>query len=130
MDAEAGGMSYYIYGLRVIGDTECRYVGMTSRQPEDRLKAHVAQSDRRVRWANPDPLQIWLHENKGNVEAFKIGKVETEAEARAMERTIIALSLRLGQRLFNRWHVPNELRVGWKPYNTVKRLFPKAVVAA
>lgn len=110
-------MSYCIYGFRLTGDVECRYVGMTSRTPKARLADLTAEA----RWYSnvftdrvaPDGLKQWLLDNKGNVDAFNIGKVETKREALDMERTLIALVLQLGHRLLNVQHVPYGQRIGW-----------------
>lgn len=112
-------MSFYIYGLRVRGDPECRYVGMTSRQPDDRLRAHASQAaswEKRAWGQPPDPegFTAWLTANKGNIEAFKIAKAETKAEARITERAIANLILRLDHRLFNTWLIPADKRIAWK----------------
>jgi hypothetical protein len=118
-------MSFYIYGIRIAGDTECRYVGMTSKQPEDRLYAHSREAIARVarKWIALDPecFQQWLADNHSNVEAFKIAKVDTKAEALATEKAIVALCLRLNHRLFNHWLVPADKRIAWKPSPYRKR---------
>jgi hypothetical protein len=113
-------MSYTVYGLREKGDREVRYVGFTRHSPDERLRNHVSQS----RWSpHLWPLRGWLCDNKGAVEAFAISSVETEAEARAMEKVIIALCLRLNQRLLNSDHVPRHLRiVSWSPRPDAKQV--------
>jgi hypothetical protein len=98
---------FYVYGLRLKGDREVRYIGETSGPPELRLHLHYAAA----RKDRIGPLGGWLLEHEGDVEAFKIAAVESKLEARATERTIIALCLRLNQRLFNRAGVPHELRI-------------------
>jgi hypothetical protein len=111
-------MSYYIYGFRIKGDPECRYVGQTSRTPEDRLFAETSYAKRSQRWFGrdneihrPDGFYQWLIDHDGDIEAFRLAKVETRAEALATERVMVALVLRLGHRLFNRHLVPAELRI-------------------
>lgn len=110
-------MSYYVYGLRVRGDVECRYIGATKHKPELRLSqltsAAREQRERVPHREHPDGLYAWLLNNRGNIEAFKIAKVDTGVEARAMEKTIIALVLRLGSRLLNVAHVPDDQRIGY-----------------
>lgn len=100
-------MRIFVYGLRLKGDRETRYVGETSGPPEYRLHLHYAAAKK----GRIGPLGDWLLANEGAVEAFKIAEVETRAEARATERAIIALCLRMDQRLFNRAGVPRELRI-------------------
>jgi hypothetical protein len=100
-------MTLYVYGLRLIGDREVRYIGETQGPPEYRLHLHyVAARNRRL-----GAFGKWLLANEGKIEAFKIASAETRREARAIERAIIALSLRLNQRLFNIAGVPRELRL-------------------
>jgi hypothetical protein len=100
-------MTFYVYGLRLKGDREVRYVGETSGPPEFRLHLHYAAA----RKARLGALGDWLLSHDGDVEAFKIALVDTRKEARASERAIIALCLRLNQRLFNIAGVPRELRL-------------------
>jgi hypothetical protein len=115
-------VSYYIYGFRLGGDPECRYVGQTKRDPRLRLEAYVSQA-RRIKqniernWGkpiNPDGFYEWLIRNEGNIEVFKIAKVETRQEALATEKAIVALVLRLEHRLFNRHLVPADKRIEWR----------------
>lgn len=110
-------MSFYIYGLRLRGDHHCRYIGMTAFTPKRRLtELNGAASERRKSSRySPDGLSAWLLDNKGNVEAFKIAKAETAAEARMTERTIITLALQLGLKLLNVQHVPDDQRIGYIP---------------
>lgn len=105
-------MSFYIYGLRLVGERECRYVGMTSHNAQSRLRK-LAEDARAGR--NSGGLRDWLLENDGQIEAFHIAKVDTRSEAHATERAIVALLLRLDHRLLNFWLVPPESRIGWKP---------------
>jgi hypothetical protein len=115
-------VSFYIYGLRLGGDPECRYIGQTAHDPETRLSSLTKQADRAMKSAargygpkrNPDGFHAWLSNNRGNVEAFKIAKVATRAEAHAMERVIVALVLRLEHRLFNTHLVPADRRIAWR----------------
>lgn len=109
-------MTHCIYGFRLVGDTECRYVGMTTHEPADRLKYRMGEARRFVRWkiADPDGLHQWLLKNEGTVEAFTIAKAGTRADALETERAIVAVVLCLGHRLFNHWLVPSHKRIGWK----------------
>jgi hypothetical protein len=115
-------VSYYIYGLRISGDPECRYVGQTAGDPQRRLESLLSGARRMKRHRdrgygtplNPDGFDLWLVGNAGNIDAFKIAKVETRAEALATERAIVALVLRLEHRLYNRHLVPAEKRIDWR----------------
>ena len=109
-------MSFYVYGLRLKGDLECRYIGQTGKAPEDRLIDRIRQSRHHVKigyCAHPDGLSQWVAANADNIEVFRIAKTETRQEARATERVIIALVLRLGHRLLNLEGVPPEQQIGW-----------------
>jgi hypothetical protein len=100
---EGCGVSpFYVYGLRLKGDREVRYIGETSGPPELRLHLHYAAA----RKGRIGALGAWLLENEHNVEALKIAGVDTRELARATERTLIALCLRLDHRLFNIAGVP------------------------
>lgn len=101
---------FYVYGLRVKEDREVRYVGETNSLPEFRLYGHYANA-RCDREYLHSALTDWLLENEGNVEAFKIGAADTREEARGLEKAVIALCLRLNQRLFNRTGVPRDLHI-------------------
>lgn len=124
-------MTFYVYGLRLKGDIECRYVGQTGKaSPERRLAESINDAKQRVKEArrlHPDGIHCWLANNAENIEAFKIGGVDTREQARAMERTIIALVLRLGHRLLNVSGVPEEQRIGYIPtlYTQEKRAAAK-----
>lgn len=99
-------MRWTVYGLRLKGDREVRYIGQTQRSLEDRLFNHFSAA-RHVAGG----LCGWLRVNADEVEAFKIAYTDNLDEARATERVVIALCLRLNHRLFNRAHVPAELRL-------------------
>jgi len=89
---------YTIYGLRLIGDKEVRYVGQTRHHLDTRLAGHFG----RRRGVTDSPLQVWLHENRPQVECVKLGFADQPDEARAIENVFIALCGRLDHRLFNR----------------------------
>lgn len=98
-------MMIYVYGLRLKGDTEVRYIGQTSQYLDLRLKGHfsAAQCMRQG-----EALATWLVRNEPQIEIFKIGAVDSKAEGLAMERALIAFCLRLNHRLFNRRLLPVE----------------------
>jgi hypothetical protein len=100
-------MKFYIYGLRLKGSHEVRYIGQTVYDPAHRLTNHFLHAKQHMR---PTTFVCWLLENGENVEAFKIALVESREEARGTERAVIALCLRLNHRLFNRHGVPADLR--------------------
>lgn len=87
-----------IYGLRLKGDREVRYVGQTNDAPIVRLASHLKAATRAVH--NPE-LCEWLRSNRPNIEAFAIAKVATRQEALSHERVIVALCRRLNHRLLN-----------------------------
>lgn len=101
-------MSYTVYGLRLIGDKEARYIGQTGKPLDRRLAVHHAES--KVQYI-PSPLCVWLMENKPQVEAFPILTVATRTDAHRAEREAVEFCLALNHRLFNRCLVPRELRI-------------------
>lgn len=103
-------MSYTIYGLRLNGDREVRYIGQTSNSPLSRLKCLTSEAKMYGRRPT-EGFGGWLLDNQGTIEAFEIDRVETRAQANLREREIVSFCLCLNQRLFNHWLVPAELRI-------------------
>lgn len=101
-------MTYTVYGLRLRGEREARYIGFTRVSLDVRLARHIAATIDRN---SNRPVVPWLKENRDRVEAFAIAKCETGPEARATESVVIALCLRLNQRLLNTAQVPPHLHV-------------------
>lgn len=99
-------MTYAVYGLRLNGDKEVRYVGFT-RKGEQRLRQHFYMNAYRA----GSPMADWLRENRKTVEFFTIWEADTSGMALALERGTIEMCLRLGHRLFNHIHVAPELRI-------------------
>ena len=96
---------FTVYGIRVRGTSEVRYVGFTRFSPAERLTRHfVTGNYRRC-------FKTWLLDNRDSLEAFPIIKCRDKAVARAMEKAAIATSALLGHRLFNSDHVPAHLRI-------------------
>lgn len=89
---------FTVYGLRLQGEKEVRYIGQTNGFPALRLANHFNAAA--LRRHNPE-LCDWLLQNEQHVEVFKIGYADTREEARGIERAIIALCQRLDHRLFN-----------------------------
>lgn len=92
-------MTHTVYGLRLKGDPEVRYVGLTCKDLKRRLRQHRTGG-------NSPLLSPWLRENSDEVEIFPIAAVECREEATATEKVMIALCCRLDHRLFNRAHNP------------------------
>ena len=104
-------MTFRVYGIRIKGDLEVRYVGQTSRAPTTRL--NQLHTEHCMNWHTHwegDDFGRWLHYNRDNVEAFDIAECETRKSAKTTEQVVIALCLRLNHRLFNGDHVPEHLR--------------------
>lgn len=99
-------MSHSVYGIRLKGDVEVRYVGLTRHSEKWRLRQHFYMNAGRC--GASTPFGIWLHENRANVEVFQIWEAETSDQGLVMERGTIEMCTRLGHRLFNRQHVPAE----------------------
>lgn len=99
-------MTYAVYGIRIIGSTEPRYIGQTGNGVDTRLAGHYL-------WCRQMPLKspfaAWLLGNEGNIEAFVIDYHESRADALASERTAIEVCAKLGHRLFNVHHVPRAI---------------------
>ena len=96
-----------IYGLRLKGGKEVRYIGMTNGSLDVRLNGHVAAARRLGKpYGLNGELCAWVAEHGEKVEAFKIAYVENREEAFAYEKAIIALCLRLEHRLFNQRGLP------------------------
>lgn len=104
-------MTHTVYGLRIKGDREVRYIGITGNDVQLRLHIHLMRARGKSR--EQRTLAQWLVENDGNVEIFPIAKVETKEEAVGHEKAIIALCLRLNQRLLNQRGLPPEHYPQW-----------------
>lgn len=107
-------MTFTIYGFRLKGDVECRYIGMTSRGPERRLAYLTGDAHRRNEtWQlrDPDAFQRWILEHESQIETFQVHSVATKVEAHIAERAIVAAMLATNHRLFNHWLVPAALRI-------------------
>lgn len=105
-------MSFTIYAMRAKGELEVRYIGQTSKTPESRIYSESASARSRTKrpYLTADAFCHWLVEHEGAVEGIALAKVETRAEANAMERAMVVAFAKLGHRLFNRWLVPVEYR--------------------
>ena len=97
-------MTFTIYGIRLKDDPEVRYIGLTYKPIQKRLKEHL-------RMACVPNFAPWLRANIEQIEVFAIASVEDDREqAKATEKVVIALCSRMGHRLFNRAHVDPSLR--------------------
>lgn len=92
-------MSYTVYGLRLKGKEEVRYIGETNTDPNFRLLFHC-------RHAKQPDLRNWLDANAGNVEAITLDVASSRSEARDLERLAISHHLDRGHRLLNRRSLP------------------------
>lgn len=102
-------MSYTIYALHLTGDTEARYVGMTSRTPESRLLCLTREA--RLYGRRPtEGLGGWLLDHEGGIDATALVTAATKADAHAKERMLVGICLGLNHRLLNAWLVPAEKR--------------------
>lgn len=103
---------YVIYALRLRGDSEVRYVGMTSVSIEARLRGHISYASNHP---IPTIYSAWIVDNWREIEVVKIGQANERTEALALERSMMTAMLALGHRLFNRWGVPRDLRLELRP---------------
>jgi predicted GIY-YIG superfamily endonuclease len=85
---------FYVYGLRLKGDSEYRYIGCTS-EPDVRLMAHLSYDNK------GSDKYTWLRENKDAVEMVTLATVEDRYDASVIEANQIAKHRRAGHRLFN-----------------------------
>jgi predicted GIY-YIG superfamily endonuclease len=99
---------YIVYGLRLKGDREVRYVGVTRRGLKFRLQKHVYGAKGRY---PQTPLCRWLVQHRADVEIFSVHETDNRGEAFRRERQMIEMATSLGQRLFNQTHVPYALRL-------------------
>jgi len=99
-------MKFLIYGLRLRGDAEVRYVGQT-KDVEQRFAGHFGRA-KGMPWQ--DALAMWLTDNEPEVEWFEIDRAETREEARQIERVAVSFALKFGHRLYNLHLVPADKR--------------------
>jgi hypothetical protein len=111
-------VSWVIYGLRLKGDTECRYVGQTCKSPQvrlERLTYEAGHLRKTFQWhgksPDPDGFGEWLLDNQENIEAFVIAAAVSHADALETERAMVTVMLRLNHRLFNSHLVPADKRI-------------------
>lgn len=102
---------FTIYGLRLTGSDEVRYIGQTIGSPALRLKGHYASALYRP---FNRPLCEWLIANRGSVEAFVIVTAAARGAACVRERVTIQDFAERGDRLFNLYHRPRAIREALK----------------
>lgn len=100
-------MTFAIYGLRLKGETEVRYIGQTG-DTDQRLAGHFSAA-----YAMPWRTQFanWLIENQHRIEMVVLGTADSRDEARRAERAAVAICLAMDHRLFNLWLVPAHKRI-------------------
>ena len=103
---------FAIYGFRLKGCPDVRYVGLTGVSPESRLRRLTKEAEMYGRRATTG-IGGWLLDNRDNIEVFLIVRTRTLQEARVAERTAIAALVEGGHRLLNRWLVPVDKRIDW-----------------
>jgi hypothetical protein len=101
-------MKYCVYGVRLRGDKEVRYVGFTRYNGQHRLRQHFQMATRED---GGSPFGRWLYEHRADVEVFSIWEPDACDEAVALEHGMIEICTRLGHRLFNRSRVPAALQI-------------------
>jgi predicted GIY-YIG superfamily endonuclease len=100
-------MTFVVYGLRIRGDKEIRYIGHSA-DMNRRLAGHISNS-KQMPWATK--FATWLRENAPDIEAVQLDVAETRDEARKLERKAVAFCLALDHNIFNQWLVPSERRI-------------------
>lgn len=89
-----------VYGLRLKGDLEVRYVGITQKAPEVRRAQHLYSSRR----LSGTPFGRWMSDNRQSVEVFRIAETLNREHAKGIEKVAIALCEAIGHRVFNLAH--------------------------
>jgi predicted GIY-YIG superfamily endonuclease len=100
-------MTFTVYGIRLKGNKEVRYIGYTRGELAERLRRHATAA---IDVNSYSPVRPWVRKNRDNVEIFPIAKCDDETEARRTESVLIALCLRLDHDLLNGAQVPSHLR--------------------
>jgi len=103
-------MTITIYGIRIAGDSEVRYVGQ-SQDIESRMMGHFSGAKN---MPEPDAKAAWLCDNEENIECFAIDTCDCLYDAKRIERAVIRQYVGLGHRLFNKHHVPTECWINWR----------------
>jgi hypothetical protein len=116
---------YTVYGIRLRGDREVRYIGFTRGTLERRLYKHLSTGIERASYR---PFLPWLRDHRDEVEAFPIASCDSEQEARRLERDMILASLGLGQRILNAAQVPWSHRQACPTYNSTPAQTPAGLV--
>lgn len=112
-------MTRTVYGIRLIGSHEPRYIGQTRRALDVRLYGHIRQCKC---MPGKTDRALWFIANEANLEIFEIAKFDDADAAREYERNVIAVCAAVGHRLFNIHHVPKALMIPRAPYNTLARM--------
>lgn len=115
-------MNWVIYGLRLKGATEVRYVGRT-KKIEQRLAGHFSTA-KQMPWATN--FANWLLENKELIELVVLGTAEGQRDACRAERAAVAFCLALNHRLFNQWLVPADRRCAPRDNDDPPQLWSRA----
>lgn len=90
-----------VYGLRLKGSFEVRYVGLTRKAIRYRRNEHIGRA---VNTKSGSPFGLWLTENRDRIEAFAIARCPSREIAQATEKLVIAVCEVTGQRIFNIAH--------------------------
>jgi predicted GIY-YIG superfamily endonuclease len=88
----------YVYGLRIVGTDEIRYIGHSTK-PRRRLRTHIVHDQRHYTEANP-ALGLWLDE-AGDGLRMVILEETTKELAREREEAQIRHHMTAGHRLLN-----------------------------
>ena len=85
---------FYIYGLRLKGSDEVRYIGCTM-NPDVRMVAHSSYDKK------GSAKYCWMRANRGNIEMVILSEHAETEDAMVEESRQIAKHRRAGNRLFN-----------------------------
>lgn len=112
-------MTFSIYGLRLRGEREVRYVGHTT-DTAKRLGEHFRNA-RQMPWATN--FANWLMANAASIEIVELDRADCRPDARIKERAAVAFCLALDHRLFNQWLVPANRRCAPRDDETPPKRF-------
>lgn len=106
-------MRYTVYGIRLRGTIDVRYIGQTGQEISRRLTSHYGEL--LCQYGTKTPFAEWALGNRADIEVFAISEHSTRAAAKEAERAAIKLACALGHKLFNQNFVPSALRIVRRP---------------
>jgi hypothetical protein len=111
-------MTFTVYALRLKGETEVRYIGLTNGDPQNRV-CNLRSCE--VGLHRASLFGQWLDSHYGDIEALTLATCKDRSEGKAAEIEAITMAVKTGQRLFYRDQVPKAARISSDrlPYRSV-----------